>query len=37
MNKEPLVFVEHILDCTRTIREYTKGVTKGEFLESREK
>lgn len=37
MMKEPLVFVEHILECIQAIREYTKGLTKDEFLDSREK
>jgi len=37
MKKEPLVFIEHILQCIKAIREYTKNITKDEFLESEEK
>ena len=35
MKKDPKIFIEHILESIERIEEYTKGVTKGEFLSSR--
>lgn len=37
MQKDPKVFLEHILESTEFIEEYTHGLTKTEFLRSREK
>ncbi len=34
MKKEPLVFIEHILECIELIEKYVKGKTKHEFLKS---
>lgn len=35
MKKDPLVFIEHILESIETIEEYTKGITKEEFINSK--
>ena len=35
MKKDPKIFIEHILESIERIEEYTKGVTKDEFLSSR--
>jgi uncharacterized protein with HEPN domain len=35
MKKDPLVFIEHILESIRIIEEYIKGTTKEEFINSR--
>jgi uncharacterized protein with HEPN domain len=35
MKKDPLVFIEHILDSIETIEEYTKEITKEEFISSK--
>lgn len=37
MNKDPLVFIEHILDSINAINEYTKGLDKDGFSSSKEK
>jgi len=37
MSKESLVFLQHILESIDTIEEYTKDLSEGAFLESREK
>lgn len=34
MKKDPRIFIEHILECIERIEEYTRGVTKEEFLSS---
>jgi uncharacterized protein with HEPN domain len=31
MNKEPAIFLGHILDCIQHIKKYTRGVTWEEF------
>lgn len=36
MKKDPIVFIEHILECIELIEEYTKGVTKEEFFKLRQ-
>jgi len=36
MNKDPKVFIEHILESITTIEEYTKHITKKEFLNSKQ-
>ena len=28
MNKDPKIFIEHILECIERIEEYTKEITK---------
>ncbi|KPV63427.1 MAG: hypothetical protein AOA66_0903 [Candidatus Bathyarchaeota archaeon BA2] len=35
MKKDPKIFIEHILESMERIEEYTKGITKDEFLSSR--
>ncbi|NCO25042.1 DUF86 domain-containing protein [Candidatus Parcubacteria bacterium] len=37
MQKDPKIFLEHILESTEFIEEYTAGITKTEFLKLREK
>jgi len=32
MKKDPLIFVQHILDSIEKIERFTKGVTKNKFL-----
>ena len=34
MNKDPKIFVEHILECIERIEEYTKEITKEEFFDT---
>lgn len=34
MKKDPKIFVEHILESVARIEEYTKGITKTDFLVS---
>lgn len=34
MKKEPLIFIEHILDSIGLIEEYTAGKSKKEFFNS---
>ncbi len=34
MKKDPLVFLGHILESIERIEEFTKGITKEDFLES---
>jgi len=34
MKKDPKIFIEHILESIARIEEYTKGITKDEFLSS---
>lgn len=36
MKKDPIVFIEHILECIELIEEYTRGVTKEEFFKSKQ-
>jgi len=35
MKKDPKIFIKHILESIERIEEYTKGITKDEFLSSR--
>ena len=37
MKKDPKVFIEHVLESIELIEEYLRGVSKEEFLRSREK
>jgi len=37
MRKDPKILIEHILECIGLIEEYLSGVSKEEFLCSREK
>lgn len=34
MKKDPMIFLEHILQCIELIEEYVEGITKKQFLES---
>jgi len=34
MNKDPKIFIEHILECIERIEEYTKEITKEEFFDT---
>lgn len=34
MKKDPVIFLEHILECIEFIEDYTKNVSKEEFLKS---
>ena len=34
MNKDPKIFIEHILQCIEHLEQYLKGITKKEFLVS---
>jgi uncharacterized protein with HEPN domain len=34
MTKNPVIFIEHIIDCIVKIKEYTKNVNESGFLES---
>ena len=34
MKKDPKIFIEHILECIERIEEYTREITKEEFLSS---
>jgi len=36
MKKDPKIFIEHILESIARIEEYTKEITKNEFLRSRQ-
>ena len=36
MTKNPLVYIEHILESIGTIEEYTKNVSKERFLASKQ-
>ena len=36
MKKDPIVFIEHILECIELIEEYKRGVTKEEFFKSKQ-
>jgi len=36
MNKDPKIFIEHILESITTIEDYTKHITKKEFLNSKQ-
>ena len=36
MKKDPRIFIEHILECIELIGDYTKGVTKEDFLKSQQ-
>lgn len=35
MQKDPLFFIEHILDCILNIKNYTKGLNEVEFLRNK--
>jgi len=36
MNKDPLIFIKHILDCVSEIEEFTKNInTKDKFLQKK--
>ena len=35
MKKDPLVFIEHILESIETIEEYVEGTTKEDFMSSK--
>jgi len=37
MKKDPKIFIEHILESVERIEEYTKELTKKDFLRSKEK
>jgi uncharacterized protein with HEPN domain len=37
MKKDPGIFIEHILESIERIEEYTKGLSKEDFLRSSEK
>lgn len=32
MEKNPALYLEHILDCIIKIKEYTKGINQDDFL-----
>ncbi len=32
MNKDPLIFIHHMLECITLIEKFTKNVTKEQFL-----
>lgn len=32
MKKDPLIYLNHMLECTRKIQQYTVGLDQGEFL-----
>lgn len=34
MDKDPLIFLEHILECIHLIEKYTKAKTRDEFIAS---
>ena len=34
MTKDSLIYISHILDSISKIKEYTQGMTEGEFLKS---
>ncbi len=36
MEKDPRIFIEYILECIELIGDYTKGVTKEDFLKSQQ-
>lgn len=36
MKKDPKIFLEHILECVGLIEEYTQGVTRERFFESKQ-
>lgn len=35
MQKDPLIFIEHILDCISNIKNYTKGFDEEDFLRNK--
>ncbi|MBS7611363.1 DUF86 domain-containing protein [Candidatus Bathyarchaeota archaeon] len=37
MKKDPTIFIKHILESIEAIEEYTKDLSKAQFLASREK
>lgn len=37
MNKEPLIFIEHILDSIKNIETFMKNISKEYFFKNREK
>ena len=34
MNKDPLVLIEHVLECIEKIEEYIEGMEEDDFMES---
>ena len=36
MKKDPRILIAHILECIELIEEYTKGVTKEQFLKEKQ-
>jgi len=36
MKKEPLIFIEHILECIELVEKYLKGKTKNNYLQSKQ-
>ena len=34
MKKDPIVFLNHILEATEKIEEFTKGISRGNFIQS---
>ena len=34
MKKDAGILIEHVLECVERIEEYTRGVTKDEFISS---
>jgi len=36
MKKDPMVFIDHILECIELIEEYVDGKTRDEFLRSKQ-
>lgn len=36
MNKDPLIFIEHILECIQLIKKYAKNKTIGAFFSSKQ-
>ena len=37
MKKDPVVFIDHIIECADLIDDYIKNIKKSKFLKSREK
>jgi uncharacterized protein with HEPN domain len=34
VKKDPIIFIEHIIECIERIEDYAKNATKDEFLKS---
>ena len=34
MNKDPIIFIKHILESIENIESYSKGITKNKFLDN---